>query len=103
MASIRTRRKWHSLFNGQLMTARRRGYHVRQVPAKIMKDYIGMNPEAAKSIGFPIPENTIYIDKNLSEEAKYHTLKHENIETDLMKNKGWPYWRAHKRALELEK
>jgi hypothetical protein len=90
-------------YEGLVGLARAKGLRVRLVKDRVTRDYIGMNPMAAKAIGFKIAPNTIEIDNNLTWKEKCHTLNHELIEYDLMKKKGWPYWKAHKKALKLEK
>jgi hypothetical protein len=102
MSAIRTRKRYRSLFKGQLLVAEGRGFRVKQVPRKVIKDYAGMNSEAARVIGFPMPPKTIYIDKNLNDKEKARTLRHELVEAQLMK-KGRPYWQAHKEALKRER
>jgi hypothetical protein len=79
------------------------GITVKFVPDFATRDYVGMNSEAAKELGYPMPHNTIYIDNNLSTEATYHTLKHELDEMTEMKTRGTRYWDAHCHALATEK
>lgn len=93
---------WHKKLHDLIEEANRRGLKVRYCTDKFSKDYIGMNPEAAKDMGWPSAKNTIYIDRALSPEDKYHVLKHELIEYDRMKNHGDTYFRAHSLALEQE-
>ena len=78
------------------------GLRVKLVPSSVLKDYAGMNYEAAKKIGFPMKKKEILISRDLSDKARYHTLRHELIERDLMINKKVKYWPAHVRALALE-
>ncbi len=79
------------------------GIKVEEVCDSKTKDFVGMNPEAAKAFGYKgIGKNTIYIDNWLDNKAKYHTLKHELIEMKLMDG-GKKYWAAHKIALKREK
>ena len=78
----------------------KRGYKVKLVDAEL-KDYAGMNPLAAKDIGFPIPANEIWIDKKLPLLRQYFTLRHESEEMNLMQG-GMSYWEAHKKALKIE-
>ena len=82
--------------------AHKKGLHVSHVKDKATRDFVGMNPQAAKAFGFKVRTNTIMIDKNLNLRDKCLTLNHELIEVDLMK-KGMKYWPAHKRALKLER
>jgi len=78
-----------------------RGITVKLVNDYKTRDYLGMNPEAAKSIGYPIPNNTIYVDRQMNWRDRYGTLVHEVIEYKLM-NKGDSYWKAHCKALDAE-
>ena len=68
-----------------------------------MKDYLGMNPEAAKVFEFnPKPKfDEIFVAPQNKTEMD-RTIKHEVIEADLMKNNNMSYWEAHKRALREE-
>lgn len=73
---------------------------IEYVNSKVLHDYAGMNSKAAKAMGFKMPDNTIYIDKEAKN--KKRILKHERHEMRLMK-KGMKYWPAHLSALEAEK
>lgn len=65
--------------------ARGQGYRVRRVSRKL-GPYAGMNPQAAKLLGFKgCPRNTLLIDKNQSERKQCQTLKHEIIEPHRIK------------------
>lgn len=93
----------HAAEDAQLMyELKKQHIKIELVGAKRLKDYAGMNPYAAKSIGFPLNKNTILIDKNLSIIEKHRTLKHEIQEMKHMRN-GDTYWTAHKKALKEEK
>jgi hypothetical protein len=81
---------------------RNRGIKVRFVADRKTQDYIGMNSRAAKVMGYSMPDNTIYVDKNLSQEGKYQTLKHELAELHLMTEHGMKYFPAHIIALKEE-
>ena len=81
---------------------RRKGISVEFVGDELLHDYIGMNSEAARAMGFPMPDNTIYVDKNLRDQTKYETLRHEVIEMDLMRE-GKNYWPSHLVALKRER
>ena len=77
------------------------GIKVKFVKDDITKDFAAMNEYAGKAFGYPIPDDTIYIDKRMSIPAKYRTLKHELDEVHFME-KGMKYWPAHCKALKLE-
>jgi hypothetical protein len=66
-------------------------------------DYIGMNSEAARSMGLPIKQKCIELPTSESDKTNYHTLHHEFEEYHLMKDKGLPYGKAHNIALLHEK
>lgn len=80
----------------------RRGITVEFVGDEVLHDYIGMNSEAARAMGFPMPDDTIYVDKSLHDRVKYETLLHEMIEMDLMRE-GKKYWPSHLVALKRER
>ena len=81
----------------------KQGLKVKFVPDEKTKDFVGMNPEVGKDLGVPIPNDEIWIDRQLSLRSKVHTLKHELQEHLLMKNKKKKYWSAHGYALRDEK
>ena len=72
----------------------------------IPEGYIGLNFEANKTLKFPYPqkhpEHTILIKSNLPKQVRIHTERHEEIEEYLIKNKHYPYHKAHKLALKFE-
>lgn len=78
------------------------GLKVELVSSRYLHDFIGMNPLAAKELGFRMPANKIWILKTLSAETQLHTLRHELIEYHHMM-KGDKYFQAHVFALEHEK
>ena len=78
-----------------------KGYQVKLVDSRSLRDYAGMNPEAAKDFGKSFEPNTYEIDGGLNWEKKYTTLVHEINEHQSMKN-GDPYWKAHCKALRDE-
>ncbi len=83
---------------------RSRGIRVKEVGAKLLHDYSGMNDEAAKKLGFrKMKDKSVYLDRYANSERKYKDLKHELVEMRLMENKRYPYWKAHKVALKAEK
>ena len=77
------------------------GIKVDFVGTKTLKDYLGMNTEAARDMGYPLGNKTIHISKSASAKDKYDTLKHELYEMEQMK-KGESYWKAHVKALARE-
>jgi len=80
-----------------------KGIRVKFVTSKVLYDYAGMNPGAAKIIGFKdIKDNEILIDKTLPEYEQCDNIKHELVEKNLM-DKGMPYWPSHLKALRAEK
>ncbi len=89
---------------GQLITyAKSKGFSVEFDGANVLHDYEAMNPEAAKTLGFPEKyKQEIQISNKLSNERKAEDLRHELIERGLMKA-GQSYWDAHSTALRLEK
>lgn len=82
--------------------AKNNNIKVELVESKQLRDYAGMNWLAAKSLGYPIPENTIWIDKSLNRIVARNTLRHELEESKLMEG-GKTYWEAHQTALAREK
>ena len=77
------------------------GTHVKFVGKDTLKDYMGMNSEAAKIMDFPMNESSVYIYKNANDRDKYFTLVHELCEMQLIRD-GYSYWDAHKKSLKLE-
>jgi len=76
---------------------------VKEVGAKVLHDYSGMNDEAARKIGFKkLKDKTVLLDRYAKSDRKYKDLKHELVEMRLMETKHMPYWKAHKRALKAE-
>lgn len=77
---------------------------VRKVGKNVLKDYQGMNREAAKAFGFtPLPKkDEVLVSKDLKGKEFRETVKHEVVEQELME-KGSKYWPAHKQALKEEK
>lgn len=70
---------------------------------KETRDYLGMNPQAAKILGFPLRNKHCFlIDKNMSFEDKYKVLRHELEEYCLIKG-GDTYWKAHTISLDGER
>lgn len=76
-------------------------------------NYIGMNSFASKStqhyhhkkipFNHKHPEHIIEIKKDLPKKVRLDTIHHEESEEYLMKNKHYPYHKAHKMALKYEK
>ena len=89
-------------------TTKEKGFNVEFVGDDVLHDYAGMNPEAAKSMGFklpdgsPMPDDVIYLDKKDTATHQTQTLRHELYELGLMR-KGMVYFDAHKEALKHEK
>lgn len=94
--------KWSKALRKLLDLCKEFGIRVVFVKDATTRDYLGMNTKAAKSFGLSFPEDTIYVDKNLSTKVKYYTLKHELDEFNFMKE-GASYWKAHVKALKTEK
>ena len=82
--------------------AERHGLKVVLVPPAKLLDYAAMNDRAAKSIGYPMPKNEIWIDRSLPLVTRVRTLRHELIEHNLM-GEGDTYWQAHKIATKRER
>lgn len=89
-------------YQNLLQLAQKRGLTIVLVPKNILKDYAGMNSEAARDMGFNMPDDTIYLAKSLSPKIRYETLRHEISEVFEMK-KGKSYWDAHQMSLGVEK
>jgi hypothetical protein len=83
--------------------AHRKGFAVSFVGSKVLHDYAGMNPEAAKVMGYvDIQGKEIQIDKHQPLETQKRNLRHELVERGLMKA-GEKYYPAHLTALKIEK
>ena len=81
--------------------ARQMGYRVVFVKPRVLHDYAGMNPEAARVMGYPMPANEIRIEEGMGWRGSYETLRHELREMGLMKG-GMKYYPAHVMALRYE-
>ena len=68
---------------------------------KDLKDYAGMNPEAAKVMGWPDKDHAIELDEHQSEAVRVKNLVHETVEQEHMKQ-GDSYHDAHIEALKAE-
>jgi hypothetical protein len=77
------------------------GTRVKLVADGVLKDFAGMNSEAARILHFSMPDNEIWISSALSWPVRYYTLVHEIHERDRM-IRGVPYWEAHSEALRVE-
>jgi len=66
-----------------------------------LHDYAGMNPEAARVMGWPDKDKAIELDKNQDEGVQVKNLVHETVEQEHMK-KGMSYHDAHVQALKAE-
>lgn len=93
---------WHVKLRDLIRVCNKQGISVKFVPDAKTRDYCGMNPLAAKTMGYKMPQKTFYVDRNQSNEDKYHILKHELIEYNLMKDKNMKYFPAHEIALDNE-
>jgi hypothetical protein len=91
---------WSKRLTELLKVCKDRGIKVKFVPNEVTEDFIGMNPEAAKDMGNPMPKNTFYVDDWLGPKSKYDTLRHELIEFEYMKKTKKHYWPAHKFAMK---
>jgi hypothetical protein len=80
-------------------------YKIQYVKKKLPQGWIGMNYFASKELGIPFkhkhPKHTLVIYDTLPI-IKKNTIRHEEIEEYLMKNKHWHYHKAHALALKLE-
>jgi hypothetical protein len=126
MNTIRTRRKYRTLLNGQVLTSRQgpphiislddkmtilrkaaevRGLRIEATPILTKTPYRAMNPASAGEHGLENwPVDVIGYDPRgyapftrHSQETKAEDLHHEILEYDKRKE-GWPYKRAHKFA-----
>ena len=80
---------------------------MEQVPVEMkgdkdLKDYAGMNPQAAAVMGWPDKDKAIEIDKNQPEATQIKNVVHEVVETEEMKH-GENYHDSHVEALDAEK
>jgi len=92
-----------SRYKALLANCKVKGYKVRHVSSRVLKDYAGMNDEAARKLGFKrLKDKTILIDKRLPYKDRLRTLRHEIVEMNLMEKKRYSYWKAHKAALKAE-
>jgi len=85
------------------MTTKKIVFKIKAVGDNVLRDYAGMNYYAAKAMGFrPLPKkNEILIDKHYKGAKRARLIKHEEEEVHLMQA-GYPYFTAHKLALDIE-
>ena len=76
-----------------------------QYRKSLPRGYMGMNSEASKELGIPFKHNSnvIEVKKSLPKHVRVNTIRHEEIERYLMKNKNMRYKHAHKLSLKFEK
>jgi hypothetical protein len=87
-----------------LVAYRKAGIRVHFVPRSVLKDFGGMNDEAAKQLGFRrLPDDTILVDKSMKLSDQYVTLLHEPEEMVRMEKLHGKYWPEHIAALRHEK
>ena len=76
---------------------------IRLVNKRVLKDYAGMNPMAARALGYKnIRKNEILVASDTTESQRHTIINHEVDEMQHME-KGDDYWTAHKKALKSEK
>jgi hypothetical protein len=92
---------YQQLYDDLVVHAKHYGIKVELKDSGILNDYAGMNSEAAKKFGFPMPAMRVYIKRSDPIKTKYHTLNHECVEMGLIKQ-GDTYWEAHLKALREE-
>lgn len=73
-------------------------------PSEEMYGFEGMNKDAAIAFGYPwnYSDKTILLDQTIHGRERVRTKIHEIVEKHYM-DKGWPYWKAHKKATQAEK
>jgi hypothetical protein len=120
--------KYRRLFDELVQHALDHGIMVTVVPSSVCQDFMGMNSETAKQLGFKMPPNTIYVanadevkntngsrqygvkvfdrmvffDEDEWDKVRYKTLCHEADEMGLVPIKG-KYWPAHVESRKKEK
>ena len=81
-------------------------YKIEYVKNKTKYGYIGMNFFASQEHSIPFvhrkPEHTLIIYKKVPHDVRITTIKHEEVESFLMKNKHMHYHPAHDIALKYE-
>jgi hypothetical protein len=78
-------------------------YKVKYLSQDKMGGYAGMNDQSAGVFHFPMHNHDILVNRTLHGSSREQTIKHEMVEEELMKNKHYPYWKAHEIALHSEK
>lgn len=84
-----------------LVYAKGQGFKVVYKSSKIMYGYAGLHFLVDDNLGLKIPDNEVWIDKNLKREELFRTINHELIEIRMMQE-GKSYWDAHKFATRKE-
>ena len=80
-------------------------FNVKEEPKEKMDGWMGMNEKAAKAEHFgkiKLKKNDVLVKKTLPSLIKKRTIRHEEVEDELMR-KGKKYKAAHKVALKAEK
>ena len=82
-------------------------YIIEKLGKKATKaGYVGMNAFAAKALGFPFrhkhPEHTIEVKPGYNDTYRKRIIHHEETEEYFMKNRKYPYKKAHKLANKFE-
>ena len=87
-------------FKKECAKLKKKGVKVKLVTSRVLDDYAGMNPRAAKDMHFNgCPKDAILIRRDLSLRDKDQTLRHEVFEQNEMKRNGGKYYPAHKKAM----
>lgn len=96
-----TEAQYRNMYINLKAKLKQKGWDTKEVDSRTLRDYAGMNPEAAKAMGAPVKRKTFEIDGGMSWEKRYCTLVHEVNETRDMEH-GKTYWDAHCAALKDE-
>ena len=92
-------RDWERLVE----VAKKEGFKLNFKGEELLHDFAGMNPEAARAMGYSCESDEIIIDRSLPLKTQCKNLRHELWEAAKMKYGHWKYWPAHLSALRSEK
>jgi hypothetical protein len=99
-----TEAEYKRLYEDLLEQAKSDGWTVTYVGNSKLLDYQGMNPEAAKEMGYTpeIGKREIHMQRSCKTwKHKYQLLWHELFEVHRME-RGESYWDAHRKSLAEE-
>ncbi len=102
-SSVPETKNYEQLYENLVALAGKSGIKVKTVSYDTLKDYAAMNPDAAKTMGYDVPEDEIWLNERWNTDAqdKFENLQHELNEMGVMEA-GASYKQAHEESLAEE-